>query len=100
MTWLTPEFYQTHKLRNLLRDTMSATIQCYTYLGSDTSHYEQFDCVSERDHALYHFRPKSDFKYNEMLEKVEQEYSKRQRTGIRGILAGIRLPETAPTFYV
>jgi len=74
ITWMTPEFYQTHKLRNAREDTMSATIQCYTYLGNDSKHHEAFDYVSELDRKMHHFRPRSDFSYQDLLNLVEGEY--------------------------
>ena len=70
---MSPELYQTHKLFNYRTDTMTATIQCYGYLGGDTVHHETFDYVVDQDTKLHYFRPKSDFDYEEMMEIVRKE---------------------------
>lgn len=82
---MTPEFYQTHKVRNILKHTASVTMQCYSYLGNDSIHREQFDYLSEIDKKLYRFRPKRDFNFDVLLEKTKKEYE--SKWNVRDLLA-------------
>ncbi len=62
VTFLSPEFYQGHKLINKSPPgQMMATIQCYRYPDSDNIHYEYFDYIDE--HAIEHFTPNSDWEF-------------------------------------
>lgn len=76
---MTPEFYQTHKLRNLRKDTVTVTMQCYSYLGIDSTHREHFDYLSEIDHKLHRFQPRRDFDFDELLEVTKNEYEERAK---------------------
>lgn len=74
VTFLTPEIYQTHQLRNPRSDTMCTTIQCYRYLDSDTGHYEYFDYLPKDGTVVKQFKPNSDITYSRLMAAVRNEY--------------------------
>jgi hypothetical protein len=74
VTWLTPEMYQTHKLKNPLPDTACITIQSYRYLNNDDIHHEYFDYLAPGGGVRRFFEPNSDIDYLEMLRRVREEY--------------------------
>jgi len=76
ITYLTPAFYQTHKLANV-EDVTCVTIQAYMYLDSDFVHYETFDYIVPNDTALHHFSPNSDYQYLTMIQEVRSQYANR-----------------------
>lgn len=80
VTWITPEMYQTHQLRNPSDTTSCVTIQSYRYLDDDNAHYEFFDYVSPDPSTtkLQHFRPDSDFDYAKLLTIVHWEYERKR----------------------
>jgi len=80
VTWLTPEMYQTHQLRNPRSDTACVTIQSYRYLTDDDVHYEYFDYVGPKGGELKHFTPDSDITYTELIERVRKEYAEARVT--------------------
>lgn len=63
---MTPELYQTHKLDNPSNISMAATIQCYAYLGSDTTHHETFDYILEGNRRLHYYHPRADFSFQDL----------------------------------
>ena len=72
VTWISPNWYQTHKLWNDT-DDYCATIQCYQYGGNDNLHWPYFDYVKS-NRVIDEFVPNSDFTFREMREKVLKEY--------------------------
>jgi hypothetical protein len=77
VTYLTPEYYQVHKLVNRNPPgNMTATIQCYRYPDDDTVHWEYFDYIS--DGAIQHFTPDSDWEYLEFRSLIRAEWAKVQ----------------------
>lgn len=79
VTWLTPEMYQTHQLKNPRTDTACITIQSYRYLDRDDVHHEFFDYVGPKGGDLQFFEPDSDIDYLELVRKVGEEYAQRAR---------------------
>ncbi|MEA2665935.1 MAG: hypothetical protein QOI11_2879 [Candidatus Eremiobacteraeota bacterium] len=74
VTFLSPQFYQIHKLINKNpAGYMTATIQCYRYPATDTAHYEYFDYIAEDD-TIQHFTPNSDCEFLAFKEIVRQEW--------------------------
>ncbi len=74
VTFLSPQFYQIHKLINKNpAGHMTATIQCYRYPASDTAHYEYFDYVAE-DGTIQQFTPNSDCEYLAFKAIVRKEW--------------------------
>lgn len=64
------------------RDTASITMQCYSYMGTDTTHREHFDYLSEIDKRMHRFQPKRDFNFDEMIDLVKDEFSKAEANAI------------------
>jgi len=77
ITWIGPEWYQTHKLVNRT-DDFCATIQCYRYDERDTIHYPGFDYVntSGKGNSIGAFFPNSDFSFIKLRSQVLEEYSR------------------------
>ena len=73
VTWITPNWYQTHKLWNHTND-YCATIQCYNYGEEDSTRCPHFHYISDSG-STGNFLPNSDFTFKEMRDKVMKEYS-------------------------
>jgi len=75
VTWISPNWYQTHQLIN---DTPGAdycaTIQCYQYGNENDQHWPYFDYVSDQNH-IEDFLPNTDFNYIELREELLKEYA-------------------------
>lgn len=77
VTFLSPQFYQVHKLVNHNPPgNMTATIQCYRYPSSDTRHYEYFDYIGGND-AIEHFTPNSDAEFAAFKNLIRREWLNR-----------------------
>ena len=75
VTYLTPEYYQVHKLVNRNPPGhMTATIQCYRYPDNDTIHWEYFDYID--GNQIKHFTPDSDWEYIEFRALIRAEWAK------------------------
>lgn len=74
VTWMSPHWYQTHRLFNNTAD-FCATIQCYRYGLSDTRMWPYFDYVNENG-SLGEFLPNSDFTFSELHQTLLEEYSR------------------------
>jgi len=75
VTWISPEWFQTHQLRNVSQD-YCATVQCYRYDENDNIQWNQFDYVND-DGIVGNFFPNSDFTFGVMRKKVLQEWENR-----------------------
>jgi len=73
VTWMSPEWYQTHQLRNISKD-YCATVQCYRYDADDAIQWNQFDFVNDENGEVGNFFPNTDFTFGEMRDKVMAEY--------------------------
>jgi len=73
VTWMSPEWYQTHQLRNISKD-YCATVQCYRYDADDDIQWNQFDFVNDENGEVGNFFPNTDFTFGEMRDKVMAEY--------------------------
>ncbi|KAJ8048128.1 hypothetical protein HOLleu_00306 [Holothuria leucospilota] len=74
VTWIAPNWYQTHKLWNYTND-FCATIQCYQYGERDDIHWPYFDYVNTGTSITDIFVPDSDFTFTEMYNIVMKEYA-------------------------
>lgn len=75
VTYLTPEYYQVHKLVNRNPPgNMTATIQCYRYPDNDTIHWEYFDYIDGE--TIKQFTPNSDWEYIEFRALIREEWAK------------------------
>jgi len=75
VTWMSPEWYQTHQLRNVSED-YCATVQCYRYDDDDEIQWNQFDFVKDEG-EVGNFFPNTDFTFGEMRDEVNKEYTTR-----------------------
>ena len=78
VTWLTPNWYATHKLKNDTKD-FCATIQCYAYSKEDKEHWPYFEYLADDDgpnggHFTSKFLPNSDYTFRELHDTVIAEY--------------------------
>ena len=72
VTWISPNWYQTHKLWNNTSD-YCITIQCYQYGDNDHHHWPYFSYISSKG-TSEEFLPTSDFTFREMRAQVLKEY--------------------------
>jgi len=74
VTFLTPDYYQIHRLFNPSPKggSFCATIQCYRYPDDDLRHYEYFDYIE--DGHVKQFLPDSDWTYLAFKEAIRQEW--------------------------
>ena len=74
VTWISPNWYQTHRLINDTSGDYCATIQCYQYGDEDQCHCPYFKYISD-ENQIENFLPNSDFQFTTFREKVLEEYS-------------------------
>lgn len=72
VTWISPNWYQTHKLWNGT-DDFCATIQCYQYGKNDKLSWPYFDYIASTT-VIKEFIPDSDYGFTEFHHKVMAEY--------------------------
>lgn len=72
VTWLSPNWFQTHKLTNESNQLFCATIQCYKYGFEDELMWPYFDYLDGKD--VKEFLPDCDFEFTKMREDLLQEY--------------------------
>lgn len=73
VTWISPNWYQTHQLVNSTTD-FCATIQCYQYGEGDSLHWPYFDYLSTQN-VIEEFLPNTDFQFRELREQLMKEYA-------------------------
>lgn len=77
VTWLSPDFYQTHRLRNEGEPWQTCiTIQCYQYGAADRRHYEFFDYIDESAKQVRQFLPHSDWSYGDFKAQLKEEWTR------------------------
>ena len=76
VTWLSPNWYQTHKLSNLSNE-FCATIQSYKYGPEDYLNWPYFDYLDGKEEGVHEFYPHSDFDFLEMRKDLLREYWER-----------------------
>ncbi len=90
VTWLSKDFYQTHRLHNQnLPGQMCATIQCYKYGESDRTHYEFFDYIDSEAQQIKRFTPNTDWSYHEFKDKLEQEWNNYKQSQAERVLSTV-----------
>ena len=75
ITWISPNWYQAHKLWNYSETEYCATIQCYQYGETDKVSWPYFDFLNEKK-QIDEFLPDSDCRFKVMRVKVMEEYRK------------------------
>lgn len=73
VTWISPNWYQTHQLVNDVSGDYCATIQCYKYGDDDEIQWPYFDYLDE-NRAIGEFLPNSDFEFTKLREDLLKEY--------------------------
>lgn len=74
VTWISPNWFQTHKLTNESSNMYCATIQCYKYGCEEELMWPYFDYLDGK--TVKEFLPDSDFDYTELREDLLEEYRK------------------------
>jgi len=72
ITWISPNWFQTHKLKNESDQLFCATIQCYKYGQEDELMWPYFDYLEGK--TVKEFLPDSDFEFKKLREELLQEY--------------------------
>ena len=72
VTWISPNWFQTHKLTNESSDMYCATIQCYKYGCEEELMWPYFDYLDGK--TVKEFLPDSDFDYTKLREDLLEEY--------------------------
>ena len=72
ITWISPNWFQTHQLWNSTND-YCATIQCYQYGLNDFTEWPYFDYVADTS-VIDEFLPDSDYTFQEMRKIVMKEF--------------------------
>ena len=72
VTWISPNWYQTHKLWNHT-DDFCATVQCYQYGKDDELAWPYFDYLAHTT-VIDEFIPNSDFTFTDLHDKLMVEY--------------------------
>lgn len=72
VTWISPNWFQTHKLTNESDQLFCATIQCYKYGQEDELMWPYFDYLEGK--TVKEFLPDSDFEFKKLREGLLQEY--------------------------
>ena len=72
VTWISPNWFQTHKLTNESSNMYCATIQCYKYGCEEELMWPYFDYLDGK--TVKEFLPDSDFDYKKLREDLLEEY--------------------------
>jgi len=75
--WMSPEWFQTHQLRNVSND-YCATINCYRYDVDDPIQWNLFDYVNDANGQMGNFFPNTDFTFGQMRQLVLEEWANRR----------------------
>ena len=75
VTWISPNWYQTHKLSNESQQ-YCATIQCYKYGPEDELRWPYFDYLDGSEEGVQEFLPVSDFDFKKLRIALLEEYRK------------------------
>jgi hypothetical protein len=87
ITWITPTLNQTHKLKNLEKNTYTCiTIQCYMYTEKDARHYDYFDYL-DADGAKQPYEPDSDMDYLDFKQLIKNEWTSAARPQVPVVTA-------------
>lgn len=74
VSWMSPNWFQTHKLTNESNELFCATLQCYKYGQDDELMWPYFDYLEDK--TVEEFLPVSDFEcsFKELRKRLFQEY--------------------------
>jgi hypothetical protein len=74
ITWMTPCYYQVHKLINENATTAAISIQSYSHVETVEDHSESFNYILPNDGTLKKFYPTSDYTFENLIDIVMREY--------------------------
>ena len=66
ISWMSPNWYQTHMLENVSKELFCATLQCYKYGKDDELMWPYFDYLKDKE--VKEFLPEGDFQSFEKLK--------------------------------
>ncbi|KAL9962279.1 hypothetical protein ACROYT_G031366 [Oculina patagonica] len=72
VTWISPNWFQTHKLTNESKQLYGATIQCYKYGCEEELMWPYFDYLDGK--TVKEFLPDSDFDFTQLRDDLLKEY--------------------------
>jgi len=72
VTWISPNWFQTHKLTNESKQLYCATIQCYKYGYEEELMWPYFDYLDGK--TVKEFLPDSDFDFTKLRDDLLNEY--------------------------
>lgn len=72
VTWISPNWFQTHKLTNESKQLYCATIQCYKYGCEEELMWPYFDYLDGK--TVKEFLPDSDFDFTKLRDELLKEY--------------------------
>lgn len=77
ITWISPNLNQIHKLKNSDSSSESCiTIQCYLYDSTDTTHYDYFDYLGNKN-SKQQYEPDSDMDFLDFKKTIRKEWESR-----------------------
>ncbi|KAK0707799.1 RmlC-like cupin domain-containing protein [Lasiosphaeris hirsuta] len=74
VTWLSPQNYQIHELRNSY-STVCCTIQCYRYDEENHVHHDKFDYIDDQG-EVQEYSPTSDMAFYDFRQQMMAEWLK------------------------
>lgn len=74
ITWLSNEYYQTHRLENKNKDSCAISLQSYAYLENDNKFQETFNYILSGNKIIQKSHPSSDIHFFDMIQKVKDEF--------------------------
>jgi hypothetical protein len=76
ISWISPDFNQTHQVINSRYQSATITLQAYKYALDDSVHYEFFDFIDHDEKVIRHLKPSSDCEFFEFKEIIKKEWEK------------------------
>lgn len=76
ISWISPDFNQTHQVINARYQSATITLQAYKYALDDSVHYEFFDFIDHDSKDIRNLKPTSDCEFFEFREIIKKEWEK------------------------
>ena len=77
ITWISTNLNQIHRLKNIKKDKVCITIQCYMYDRDDSVHYDYFDYIDDDD-KIEHYEPDSDMEFMKFKKIIKCEWKNKK----------------------
>ena len=78
VTWMTQDMYQTHRLINVRNDSASIILEEFLDKEDKEEEEEQVNYVDEKEMSLKTLQVKSDFFYDDLIERVRLEFEEKK----------------------